>query len=179
MWRGTAAVALYSAVFRLVEALRLFPAAVLAVALPAMFTASSRRLSVRLAVGLTAGGVIVAAAAAASADWIVWTLYGESFVDAAPALRILMLAFPLMCLNYVWTQQLIGWHRHGIWAASCAAALAVNIAINAQLVPRLGIAGAAWATVWTEAFMTLVCGTALALTAAPAADARVAPSVVL
>ena len=42
-WQGTTAVALYNAVFRLVEALRLFPAAVLAVALPVLFQATSRQ----------------------------------------------------------------------------------------------------------------------------------------
>src|SRR5262249_30076398 len=41
-WQGTTAVALYNAVFRLVEAMRLFPAAVLAVALPVLFQATSR-----------------------------------------------------------------------------------------------------------------------------------------
>src|SRR5207302_8223566 len=40
LWSGTEAVGLYNAVFRLVEALRLFPAAVMAVALPSFFRES-------------------------------------------------------------------------------------------------------------------------------------------
>ena len=36
LWAGTESVALYNAVFRLVDALRLFPAAVVAVALPSL-----------------------------------------------------------------------------------------------------------------------------------------------
>src|SRR5207253_5639465 len=52
-WQGTTAVALYNAVFRLVDALRLFPAAVLAVALPALCRATSRHVLVKLSTILT------------------------------------------------------------------------------------------------------------------------------
>ena len=53
LWSGTEAVALYNAVFRLVEALRLFPAAVLAVALPSLCRAGDLRPLVRVAVPIT------------------------------------------------------------------------------------------------------------------------------
>ena len=56
-WQGTTAVALYNAVFRLVEALRLFPAAVLAVALPVLFQATSRQVLLKLSALLTAAAI--------------------------------------------------------------------------------------------------------------------------
>jgi O-antigen/teichoic acid export membrane protein len=57
LWTGTEAVARYNAVFRLVEALRLVPAAVLAVALPSLCRAGTMRplASVSLAVTAFAG----------------------------------------------------------------------------------------------------------------------------
>src|SRR5439155_46506 len=49
LWSGTESVALYNAVFRLVDALRRFPAAVVAVALPSLCRASDLRPLARVA----------------------------------------------------------------------------------------------------------------------------------
>jgi O-antigen/teichoic acid export membrane protein len=56
---------------------------------------------------------------------------------------------------------LIGWHGQRAYAAVCAAALAFNLLLNWQLIPALGMTGAAWATLWTEVVMTVGCGVAL------------------
>jgi O-antigen/teichoic acid export membrane protein len=70
---------------------------------------------------------------------------------------VLLLGFPLMALNYALTHQLIGWNRHAAYAALCAAALAVNLAVNSRLIPQLSLLGAAWATVATEGVLTSGC----------------------
>src|SRR5581483_12153198 len=70
-WRGAEAVAMYNAVFRLIEALRLFPAAVLAVMLPALCRARDRRPLVRVAGGVTLFAVAVAAVLWFAADAVV------------------------------------------------------------------------------------------------------------
>ena len=98
-----------------------------------------------------------------AAGWVVPGLYGESYAAAVPAFRILMLSFPLLSLNYVLTHQLIGWKGERFYAAICAAALIVNIALNARLVPAWSIVGSAWATLGTEMFLTISCLTALRL----------------
>ena len=69
LWSGTEAVGLYNAVFRLVEALRLFPAAVLAVLLPSLVRAGDLRPLARVAMPLTAFAI------AASA--VLWAAAGE------------------------------------------------------------------------------------------------------
>jgi O-antigen/teichoic acid export membrane protein len=165
-WQGTTAVALYNAVFRLVEAMRLFPAAVLAVTLPVLFQATSRHALVKLSTILTGSALLVSLTVWLVAARLVPLLYGTRYADAVPAFRILLLAFPLMSLNYALTHQLIGWHGHRAYAVACAAALAFNIALNAVLVPSLGIAGAAWSTVATELVVTSGCVMALAKLAA-------------
>jgi O-antigen/teichoic acid export membrane protein len=70
-----------------------------------------------------------------------------------------------MSLNYALTHQLIGWDGHRSYAALCAAALAFNVALNARLIPSLSIVGAAWATLCTEAVLTVGCVAALWLNA--------------
>ena len=157
MWSGTERVALYNAVFRLVEALRLFPAAVVAVALPSLCRAGDARPLVRMATPMTACAALAAALLWIAAGELVPLLYGEPYAGAVAAFRILLLAFPLMSLNLALTHQLIGWHGERAYAAICGLALIFNLAVNAQLIPRWSIEGAAWATVGTELLLTAGC----------------------
>ena len=161
LWSGTEAVAFYNAVFRVIEGLRLFPAAALAVALPALCRARDLRPLVNVASGLVAGACLVTALAWPAADWIVPLLFGERYAPAIPAFRILLFAFPLLSLNYALTHQLIGWDGQRAYAGVCAVALVVNLALNARLIPLLSIEGAAWATVGTELVVSAGCVVAL------------------
>jgi O-antigen/teichoic acid export membrane protein len=161
LWLGAEAVGRYNAVFRFVDAVRLFPAAVLAVTLPWL----CRARDYRALAGVTSF-LFVFAAAAASAIWIgassiVTLLFGSQYRTAAPALRILALALPLLSANLALTHQLIGWNRQQAFAAICAAALAVNLGLNVFLIPAFAIEGAAWATVGTEICVTAGCVFAL------------------
>ena len=171
LWQGTNVVALYNAVFRLVEALRLFPAAVLAVALPVLFRATDARPLLSVAALLTGFSIIVALVLGLAAHGVVMLLYGERYVAAVPAFRILLLALPLMSLNYAMTHQLLGWSGHRAYAVICGIALLFNIALNARLIPALSLAGAAWSTLGTEVLLTVGCVIALWMrTARPSAD---------
>jgi O-antigen/teichoic acid export membrane protein len=162
LWHDTVAVGLYGAVFRIVDALRLFPAAALAVALPALCRATSLRTVTAMAVPLTLAAGLAGAALASVAAWLVPALYGPAYAAAVPAFRVLLVAFPLMCLNYALTQQLIGWNGQRAFAALSAVALVVNLGVNAWLIPSLAIIGAAWATLATEVVLTAGCAAALA-----------------
>lgn len=161
LWSGTAAVARYNAVFRLVEALRLFPAAVLAVALPSLCRAGDVRPLLRIAVPITACAAAAAAVLFAAAGWLVPFVYGAPYASAVPAFRILLWSFPLMSLNFALTHQLVGWNGERAYAGLCALALAVNLVMNARLIPAWSIDGAAWATFGTELFLTAGCVVAL------------------
>ncbi len=158
---GEAVVGVYNAMFRLVEALRLFPAAVLAVALPALARAGDRRPLVALATPMTVAAIAATAAGWRLAPWLVHALYGAAFDEGVPTLRLLLLSLPLMALNYALTHQLIGWHGHRAYAGICAAALAANLVLNWRWIPLIGMRGAAWSTLWTEVVLTLGCVVAL------------------
>lgn len=160
-WSGLDSVAHYSAVFRLVDAMRLLPAAVLTVVLPRLFAARDADFARRLALGLTLFAVAVTLIAWPLADWLVALAYGPAYAPAVPILRILLLSFPLLTLNYSLTHQLIGWDHPRAYAMCCAAALAGNLALNAWLIPRAAAQGAAWATLGTEIVVTMLCLAAL------------------
>ena len=71
LWSGTESVALYNAVFRLVEALRLFPAAVLAVMLPSLVRAGDLRPLARVAVPVTAFAIAATGVLWIAAGWLI------------------------------------------------------------------------------------------------------------
>jgi O-antigen/teichoic acid export membrane protein len=161
LWSGTESVAHYNAVFRLVEALRLFPAAVLAVALPSLCRAGDLRPLMRIAVPIAGGAAAAAAGLWAASGWLVPFLYGAPYASAVPAFRILLLSFPLMALNFALTHQLVGWNGQRVYAAICALALVGNVLANIRLIPAWSIDGAAWATLLTELCVTGGCVAAL------------------
>lgn len=166
LWRGPTEVAAYNAVFRVIEAMRLVPAAVLAVMLPPLFRTRDASLLLRVATWLTLPALLAVLVLWPFAGQVVTLLYGASYADAGGAFRILLLSLPLMCLNYALTTQLIGWHGHRSYAAICGAALAVNLLLNMRLIPASGMDGAAWSTLWTEVVLMLGCAAALTKTQA-------------
>ena len=161
LWAGTEPVAFYNAVFRLVEALRLFPAAVLAVALPELVRAGDLRPLARVAIPITGFALAATALLWIAAGWLIPLLYGGAYAPAVPAFRVLLLSFPLLSLNFALTHQLVGWDGQRAYAGLCALALVVNVALNARLIPLWSIEGAAWATLGTELVLTAGCGVAL------------------
>lgn len=160
-WHGLEAVGGYNAVFRLVEAARLLPAAVMAVIFPLLVNAKDTALVQRIGGWLTLAGAAAALVSAAGAYLIVTAIYGVAYGYTASAFAVLALALPLFFLNYALTHQVIGWDGQQAYLGITAAALAGNIAANLLLVPSRGIVGAAIATVLTELVVTAGCVLAL------------------
>jgi O-antigen/teichoic acid export membrane protein len=156
-WHGVQPVGGYHAAFRLVEALRLLPAAVMAVTFPLLVQARDTGLVRKIGGGLGMAGVALAAVCALGAPIIIRVIYGESYAYAAPAFAVLSLALPLFFLNYALTHQVIGWEGQRAYLAIVIAALAGNIGANLLLVPSRGILGASIATVLTEIVVTVGC----------------------
>jgi O-antigen/teichoic acid export membrane protein len=156
-WHGLQPVGGYNAAFRLVEALRLLPAAVMAVTFPMLVQTSDLQLLRTIGGRLATAGVLLAIVCGAGATVIVPLVYGPSYAYAAPAFAVLSLALPLFYLNYALTHQVIGWDGHRAYLAIVTVALAGNIAANMVLVPTQGIIGAAIATVLTEVVVTVGC----------------------
>ena len=156
-WHGLQPVGGYNAAFRLVEAMRLLPAAVLAVTFPMLVTANDTQLVRRIGAMLTGMGAALALVCALGGSIIIPLIYGDAYAYAAPAFSILALALPLFFLNYALTHQVIGWDGQVSYLMIATAALIANVAANIMLIPSQGLAGAAWATVFTEVVVTGGC----------------------
>jgi O-antigen/teichoic acid export membrane protein len=160
-WRGLESVGMYNAVFRLVEAMRLVPAAVLAVVFPELCRASSRQPMTRLALVLGAAGALAMAFTFTAAEGIVHLTYGAAYYGAIEPLRVLSVALPLFFVNYALTHQVIAWDGQRRYLAVTCAALAANVTGNVLLIPPYGMLGAAWATLVTELVVAAGCLAAL------------------
>jgi len=153
-WRGLEAVALYNAVFRLIDASRLLPAALLAVIFPRLCRETTTRAAIRYGFLLVSAGLILALGIRLASSWIVTLAYGRDYLAAVPAFDILLWGLPLFYLNYLLTHQLIAWNLQSYFAVLCGSGLVVNLCLNVVLIPRIGIEGAALSTVLTEVFLT-------------------------
>lgn len=156
-WHGFQPVGGYNAVFRLIEALRLLPAAVLAVTFPLLVQAADTQVLRGIAGRLAVAGTALAVVCAAGAPFIVPMIYGDTYAYASTAFSILALALPLLFLNYALTHQVIAWDGQRAYLLIAALALAGNVMANLLLVPTRGIVGAAVATVLTEIIVTAGC----------------------
>lgn len=157
LWHGFQPVGGYNAAFRIVEALRLLPAAVMAVTFPLLVTARDIDLVRRIGSTLTMIGAAFALVCALGGSTIIPLIYGDTYAYAGPAFSILALALPLLFLNYALTHQVIGWNGQIAYLLIAFFALVANIAACIVLVPTRGIAGAAVATVLTEVVVTAGC----------------------
>jgi O-antigen/teichoic acid export membrane protein len=162
---GDAEVGLYSAAYRVFEALLILPSAVMAVALPRLARAQDSPrwtlLEARLAAGLTALGVLVSLPVYFARAAIVTLAFGPDFARAAASLRILALTVPACFLNFAVCQFLIARGRERAYLVLVSGMLVLNVSVNLVVVPRLGGPGAAWATLVTEAALALGCAVVL------------------
>ena len=161
-WHGLEAVGTYNAAFRIVEALRLFPAAVLAISYPALCTARNTAALRALIAPLATGAVVIAAVVYFSAPFTLALLFGPRFADAAPALATLALAIPFFFVNYALTHQVIAWDGQRAYLAVVAAALLANVIGNLALIPSQAMQGAALSTLATEIVVSIGCVIVLA-----------------
>ena len=161
-WHGLDTVGVYNAAFRIVEALRLFPAAILAVAFPILCRARNAGPVRQLGTWLLVGGGVLMAALLVGAPAILDLLYGQRFVEGGAALRVLALALPLFFVNYALTHQVIAWQGQHAYLAITLVALVTNLVGNLTLIPVHGMVGAAASTLLTEIVVSVGCLVALA-----------------
>src|SRR6185369_3984507 len=86
----------------------------------------------------------------AGAEPITRLLFGEDFVDAAPALPLLMATFVVVSLGYLTGYLIVAYDLQRRFLAIAIGALAFNVATNLALVPTYGFMAAAWLTLATE-----------------------------
>lgn len=159
---GDRAVGLYGSAYRVIQVpLAAFNAVTFA-AFPLLArlakgeAALARVLAGRLVGYALVGGVLVAAALAWGAEPIVRALFGQEYAESAAVLRVLAFVVPLdFVVSTLGTAHVAaGRERPLAWCAGTAAVL--NVAANLVLIPRLGLLGAAWATIGTYVLLWML-----------------------
>lgn len=103
---------------------------------------------------LVAAVLIIAVGVPFSREIVVLT-FGHEYVDSARLLPWLLGALIFILPNGVLTQAAIARNREIVYAVAAGGGAVVNIGLNLVLIPRFGAIGAAWATIVTEAFLTI------------------------
>jgi O-antigen/teichoic acid export membrane protein len=159
---------LYGAAYRLLDMLVFLPGSLALAYLPA--AAAARRESpekfealCRRALAITFSiSVPLAVVLGFRAEDVIRALFGEPFVPAAPAARILVWTLVFFFANPVLGNTLIAGNLQRLPALAVGLGVVLNGALNLFLIPRLGIVGAAWSTLITEGALFLVQGTFVA-----------------
>ncbi len=154
---GSRSVGLYSAVFRLVDASRLFPAAAMAVVFPLLCRPGRELVFRQTMAGLGALSVVLAVGGWWLADEVVTVFFGKKFLETAPVFQLLLLSLPLFFLNFVLTHRLIADGMQRAFAWICAGGLLSSVALTLLLVPGFSLEGAAWACFLREGLISGAC----------------------
>ncbi|MEO5902449.1 MAG: glycosyltransferase [Gemmatimonadaceae bacterium] len=160
-------VGLYSAAYRIV----FFVMAIMSAAHVAFFPEMARAgndvrlqgavLSRTLALSLTAvtpfvvGGILIAPA-------LMSLVFGVTYSNGAVALQLLLLSVLIIGIHGAARNFFLIMQRTGLEASIMAVGVIANIALNLMLIPRLGITGAAVATVAAEGIILILTIVALA-----------------
>jgi O-antigen/teichoic acid export membrane protein len=171
---GPVTVGIYSAGYRVFEASLIVPAAVMAGAFPELARLASTdafaRSLRRWGTVLTALGLAAAVIAWSLGPTVIDVAFGSNYAAAGPLLQVLALAIPAMFLNSLLSQALVALHRSWRSTVAFTIALIVNVAVNVVLIPAIGAAGAAWATVAAETSLLLALAVLLATAARPVSE---------
>jgi O-antigen/teichoic acid export membrane protein len=156
MLRGDAEVGLYTACYKIHEGFTMIPAILSAPVLPALAAAVDvnparaaelARRAVKYAVCAALGLALVLGLAARE---LLGLFYGAAYVGAAPAMIGLLAATTFTFSLWLLYQVLIATARRAAMVRLVAFGLALNLTLNAIMIPRIGFVGAAWATLLGE-----------------------------
>lgn len=117
-------------------------------AAPSAATASTYRSALVVAWLVT---MPVAVGGALIAPVLIDLLFGRAYGDGATALQVLVWSVPVAALREIAVAALIARHREPALLRVNSVAAVVNVSLNVALIPAFGLAGAAWATVASEA----------------------------
>jgi len=149
---NTKAVGVYAAAVKLCEAWYFVPTAVMASLFPAIIEARKKNESLyeeriqKLYDLIIWGSVVVALPTTFLADWVIMTLYGSDYQEAADVLRIYIWASVFVSLGVASSKWLVAENlqRYSFYRTALGAVL--NISCNFWLIPIYGIKGAVYAT---------------------------------
>ncbi|HEY0924939.1 flippase [Rheinheimera pacifica] len=155
---GTEQAGIYAAASRLSELWYVFPATLAARYYPDMLKAHQQgwphyflKLR-RFAIMFFAAAFSIAVVMSLSAPWIISLLFGENFSAAVEVLRIHIWAGCFIFVRYLISQHLVITEQEPLSLLSHGIGAVLNVGLNLWLIPKMGIVGAAWATLISYAY---------------------------
>ena len=109
-----------------------------------------------LGVGVLAAGGLLSSWMYLWGEELIRLLFGPNYADSTLPARILFLSVPMMYLNMLATTLAMSMRRERGSAVVLGLCVALNIALNTLWIPRLGTAGAAWATVVSQGLLLVL-----------------------
>ncbi len=153
LWQGDLAAGLYSAAYKLWEAVGILPSSLLDALFPELsrlagnpgYAHRLRRLFYLFGWGLLAGSILIALIGTAGAAPFIAVVYGRGVdpAESAWVFRLLMWAVPAMFLYLLGGHTLYALDRQRQVARAMAVTSAFNIALNLAVIPRWSYRGAA------------------------------------
>ncbi len=149
---GISSLGLYSATVTVVESFLFIPTALLTVLLPVLSvlfleSKDKHERSVKISGKyLLLFSLPVALFICFYSKEVLIFLFGNSFAEAAPVLKILIWSFPLNCMLILLRHVLISAKKQKIILIGSLFGAVLNIPLNMVLIPKMGGAGAALAT---------------------------------
>jgi O-antigen/teichoic acid export membrane protein len=156
------AVATYETAFKLLEASRFLIRPIYTIFLPVVTGLAARnewdqtrRLCLRLFLATFGLGIALAVVVGLGAKWIIPAVFGADYNDSVPVLIVLYACVPVLFTTFVGVLFANATGNVRTSLRITATAVAVNIALNALIIPRWGAIGAAWTTVLSHTFLSL------------------------
>lgn len=154
-------VGIYGAAYKIIETLVFFPAMVVGLVFPLL----SRHITSHIDVFNKISNIIIkiftiiliplTIATVLLAGEIIQVVGGEAFADAAPVLQILIFALGFMFFGQLFTNILIASSQQKRLMYVLVVAAVINISANIILISQYSYIGAAYVSVFTEAFVTI------------------------
>jgi O-antigen/teichoic acid export membrane protein len=101
-------------------------------------------------------GLLLSAGGFVFAEQLLLLVFGNSYLSGSDALRILSLNTGLVFVNMALANPLLAWKHDREYLSIVLGGALMNIILNAVLIPRYGISGAAWATLTAEGLVFIL-----------------------
>ena len=160
---GDESVGIYTAAVKISEIVYFIPMSIAASAFPAIVEVRKRdealyyRRLQRLYDLMVALSLAVALPVTFLSDWMVTLLFGSAYRAAGPVLAIHIWAGVFVFLGVAGAKWYIVENLQKISLINTSIGAATNIVLNYVLIPRWGVAGAAWATVVSQCIVAYLC----------------------
>ncbi len=162
LMKGDEPVGWYNAAYRLVFAMMFIPTATMKVVFPALSlyykqsmdlfkSLFERSFKVMFLLGFSIAALIFSLS-----DRIIALLFGEEYLPAANALKILVWSTATIFIGTVQTHATRASNQQGFTAKVVSASAVLNVVLNFILIPKYSLYGAAFATLASELFTFLL-----------------------